>query len=421
MYIILSVRHILPAFPVVAPASDIRKRGCGLLPVPHEAYRALPLLFQIGLRHESGGAFGVCLSRLMGLEPLTGVSARGVSVGSVMGGGVAWVWFAWVFVAAMLPVGKMESYALVRCSPTFRGRSCWASQEQEKDQEHEKEQEHDEVYEHEEDQDPSLFGRSLEVSARIPTHTAAGDPATLHCDYKPRKEARIYSVKWYKDEGEFYRYQPWSNPPSQVFYQPGIKVDLQASNDRAVVLKSVNLSTSGNYKCEVSMEAPSFDTVSFSGDMLVVVVPDQRPQIKGGRDHYRLNDRVHLNCTSGPSKPAASLMWYINDEQADPKHLREYPPFPVHNDLEEAVLGLDFRVKPHHFPPPDRILRMRCTATVATLYWESHELKPISEPSPNDITVLSSLGGNRSSSVTLMTWLRILLLLMSFVANILFS
>ncbi|PSN50513.1 hypothetical protein C0J52_14368 [Blattella germanica] len=37
-----------------------------------------------------------------------------------------------------------------------------------------------------------------------------------------------------------------------------------------VVLKTVNLSSTGRYRCEVSAEAPSFQTVSDHGDMTVV-------------------------------------------------------------------------------------------------------------------------------------------------------
>lgn len=42
------------------------------------------------------------------------------------------------------------------------------------------------------------------------------------------------------------------------------------STDSIVVLQSVNLSTTGRYRCEVSAEAPSFQTVSDHGDMIVV-------------------------------------------------------------------------------------------------------------------------------------------------------
>ncbi|KAF4521237.1 hypothetical protein B566_EDAN005449 [Ephemera danica] len=93
--------------------------------------------------------------------------------------------------------------------------------------------------------------------------------ARLECHYDLEGEA-LYSVKWYKDGNEFYRYVPRDNPPAQIFTLPGVTVDLHNSSESTVVLSSVNLSTSGRYRCEVSAEAPSFQTVSEHGDMVVV-------------------------------------------------------------------------------------------------------------------------------------------------------
>lgn len=47
-------------------------------------------------------------------------------------------------------------------------------------------------------------------------------------------------------------------------------LQLHNSTDTIVVLQSVNLSTTGRYRCEVSAEAPSFQTVSDHGDLIVV-------------------------------------------------------------------------------------------------------------------------------------------------------
>jgi hypothetical protein len=47
-------------------------------------------------------------------------------------------------------------------------------------------------------------------------------------------------------------------------------LQLHNSSDSLVVLQSVNLSSSGRYRCEVSGEAPSFNTVDGYGDMVVV-------------------------------------------------------------------------------------------------------------------------------------------------------
>jgi len=47
-------------------------------------------------------------------------------------------------------------------------------------------------------------------------------------------------------------------------------LQLQNSTDIAVVLRSVSLQSTGRYRCEVSGEAPSFQTVSGHEDMIVV-------------------------------------------------------------------------------------------------------------------------------------------------------
>lgn len=37
----------------------------------------------------------------------------------------------------------------------------------------------------------------------------------------------LYSVKWYKDGYEFYRYVPRDHPPAQVFDQNGVYVNVR--------------------------------------------------------------------------------------------------------------------------------------------------------------------------------------------------
>lgn len=116
----------------------------------------------------------------------------------------------------------------------------------------------------------------------------------------------LYSVKWYKDGYEFFRYVPRDHPPAQVFEQNGVNVDVSStsfvcievkvfngpfngnwlffrpfrssllskqlhnSSETQVLLDNVGLASTGRYRCEVSAEAPSFQTVSDHGDMIVV-------------------------------------------------------------------------------------------------------------------------------------------------------
>ena len=85
------------------------------------------------------------------------------------------------------------------------------------------------------------------------------------------------------------------------------------SNRQTVTLLRLNLKSAGAYKCEISAEAPLFDTVSRIGRLSVIVLPNSQPRISGAKHTYHVGERVSVNCTSDRSKPAASLRWYIND------------------------------------------------------------------------------------------------------------
>lgn len=75
---------------------------------------------------------------------------------------------------------------------------------------------------------PRLAGIALGLrlsEVRIPNHTVRHNEARLECYYDLDGEA-LYSVKWYKDGNEFYRYVPRDMPPAQVFPLPGVSVDV---------------------------------------------------------------------------------------------------------------------------------------------------------------------------------------------------
>jgi len=64
-------------------------------------------------------------------------------------------------------------------------------------------------------------------------HTVRDQNARLECHFDLEGEA-LYSVKWYKDGNEFFRYVPRDQPPAQLFPLPGVTVDV---------------STDGNWQC----------------------------------------------------------------------------------------------------------------------------------------------------------------------------
>ncbi|XP_052753118.1 uncharacterized protein LOC113511771 [Galleria mellonella] len=209
----------------------------------------------------------------------------------------------------------------------------------------------------------SLLLRIVRVS--IPTYRVRGQPAQLECDYELGSDT-LYSVKWYRDNEEFYRYMPKFDPPKHAYKLEGIKVDLQKSDDRRVVLHQLMLKSSGVYRCEVSAEAPSFASAADEGRMEVIYLPREGPRITGNEQENRRGDTMFLNCTSGRSYPAAVLSWDIDGEKVtDPDMLVEYPPTHYTHGLMSTALGL--RV------PIGRSMEVRCTARVAPAWREGSE------------------------------------------------
>lgn len=209
------------------------------------------------------------------------------------------------------------------------------------------------------------------TALQIPQHVVLNETVHMHCKFKLDGEI-LYSVKWYKDGHEFYRYVPRDMPTVQTFRVAGVNVNINNSTEKLVVLNNVNLTSSGRYRCEVSAEAPSFQTVSDHADMTVVVLPDEGPRITGGKARYQVGEVVRMNCTSAPSKPAALLTWFINGDPADTQYLKGPHITAVDKKgLETAVLGLEFRVVNKHFKRGD--MKLKCLATIATVYLQSNE------------------------------------------------
>ena len=154
----------------------------------------------------------------------------------------------------------------------------------------------------------------------------------LRCDYDLAGEP-LYSVKWYKDNVEFYRWMPREDPPTRTFPVPGTEVSLAGSDQQAVKLLNLSLASSGLYQCEVSTEAPKFKTVAADAVMSVVQPPSKGPRLHWINIREKLRsrleerfalspgDRIVVSCTSQGSVPAANIKFYINNEIANNKNV----------------------------------------------------------------------------------------------------
>ncbi|VVC25491.1 Immunoglobulin-like domain,Immunoglobulin-like fold [Cinara cedri] len=208
------------------------------------------------------------------------------------------------------------------------------------------------------------------LNVRVPNHTVLGRNTKLECIYDLQGEP-LYSVKWYKDGKEFFRYLPKNEPKIQVFEKPGIFIDLDKSNSNEVVLKSLVLSSSGIYRCEVSGEAPSFQTV-FKDTSLNTVA--ERPSIDGLQLEYNVGEMVNANCTSSKMTFHTHLIWYINEEQIN-STIVHGPYFKIHNTDDEllvtTVLGLSFKVNDSHYRSGH--INLKCAAQLESIYLHSDE------------------------------------------------
>ncbi|XP_064469312.1 uncharacterized protein LOC135383972 isoform X2 [Ornithodoros turicata] len=98
------------------------------------------------------------------------------------------------------------------------------------------------------------------LSLDVPQKVSVGREAQLKCAYDLEGDL-LYSVKWYKDDIEFFRYVPSDRPPGQYFQVNGIRVDMLRSHNGSVVIRGMDATSEGSYKCEVSADAPSFRTI----------------------------------------------------------------------------------------------------------------------------------------------------------------
>ncbi|XP_075216306.1 uncharacterized protein LOC142321793 [Lycorma delicatula] len=157
-------------------------------------------------------------------------------------------------------------------------------------------------------------GSLKNVQLKVPSAISPGDTATLICSYDLEDDP-LYTVTWYKGRKEFFRFVPKELPHTRVFPLPGFRIDVDMSGPDRVVLRDVSLNMTGRYLCEVSADAPSFHTHLVSAHMNVIPALNGSPELTMEKGRYALGDVIRGNCSSPPSKPAANVTWYINEEK----------------------------------------------------------------------------------------------------------
>ncbi|CAL4091344.1 unnamed protein product, partial [Meganyctiphanes norvegica] len=257
-------------------------------------------------------------------------------------------------------------------------------------------------------------------------HARRHDDVKLTCHFtSPNKD--ISSIKWFHNDEQFFRYMPSEDPPTELYSveaengEPMITIDRSRSNGTDIYLTDVNLSASGTYRCQVTGDAPIFPDDSKDANLTVTVIPDEQPNIEGEvHRSYHPGDTVTLNCTSAPSVPPAKLVWNVNDKPASPDIVELYNSEPQDDGLVVSKLGLNLKLTQQDFIKGE--LKIKCSATIASLYHKSDEhsqqkpAAPLEEPKDLPAQEASTKTATGSSDVVLIsrvsTYLLPLLLLL---------
>ena len=101
-------------------------------------------------------------------------------------------------------------------------------------------------------------------------HGEVGRDITMKCMYELEEDI-LYSIKWYRDDKEFYRFLPRGNkprlyicfislsptdsPPVTTYFLRGVSVH-RTSSPTNIIIQNISSLTSGVFKCEVSAGPP---------------------------------------------------------------------------------------------------------------------------------------------------------------------
>ncbi|KAK8776602.1 hypothetical protein V5799_030056 [Amblyomma americanum] len=221
------------------------------------------------------------------------------------------------------------------------------------------------------------------VRLDMPGVVIRGDPVWLNCSFDLELDD-LYSVKWYKNNREFFRYLPNEEPPGQAYKLSGVYVDVPADYERMypvfsdqVLLyhSSLGLTFTAEphhftygimkLKCTATVSGAyslSSEEIVAAQDAKNTGADDDKPTITGGQTSYHVGDLVNVTCTYARHKRRVDLQWHLNDKEVSNRYLVHYPPQRLESGRQVASLGLRFTVRPSHFVNDE--MRIKCTATL---------------------------------------------------------
>lgn len=217
----------------------------------------------------------------------------------------------------------------------------------------------------------TLFGDcfGLELRIEVPKAVLKGREVILKSFFDLEGD-KLYSVKWYHNSAEFYRYTTTGKDSVKLFPIRGIHVVEEKSNATQVVLKHATRIISGQFSCEVTEDQPSFFTEMKTSFLEVVDPPINDPIIVGTKSKYKIGDYVKATCSADKSDPAVNLTWHINGRPVEGSLIRKF-----RKTVEGAYISsystLQFGVTEQLFN--EGKLKLRCIANIHDVWQRSVE------------------------------------------------
>jgi hypothetical protein len=131
----------------------------------------------------------------------------------------------------------------------------------------------------------------------VPETAFHGGSTTLRCDFLLEAD-QLLSLKWYKDEVNFFSYRPQASPPihgftvqvrilfsaisngkikSRLIALSWLKSDFCFQKNASlneITLRNLTLAAAGAFRCEVSAERPSYRTLYGGGNLSIIGKPN---------------------------------------------------------------------------------------------------------------------------------------------------
>ncbi|KAG8180120.1 hypothetical protein JTE90_012135 [Oedothorax gibbosus] len=211
---------------------------------------------------------------------------------------------------------------------------------------------------------------------QVPSLVVPGTSAVLSCSFDLGRET-LYSVKWYRDSEEFFRFFPSLTPQYMAFPAPGIDIDVSKSTSTRVHLRNLTSQSEGRYTCQVSADEPYFGCVQEHRHVVVYVPPESSPRIYG--EVAESGDNFTVRCFSAKSRPAANLSWYVNDMLMDSGDTTEV--FRHADRLESSAASLHLPLTSSHHQ--SGVMRVTCSASIADVLTSVSEELLVSRPHEN--------------------------------------